>query len=55
MNAPARSNPEATAVTKVIFGSAQQAAQAGPVRLGHSEVGGEKQLAGLIESLALRD
>jgi hypothetical protein len=55
MNASAGSNPEAAAVTEVIFGCSEQANQPGPVRLGRGEAGGEKELAGLVESLALRD
>jgi hypothetical protein len=38
MNAPAGPNPEAPAVTEVIFGGSEQATQAGPVRLGDGEV-----------------
>jgi hypothetical protein len=53
MNAAAGSNPEAAAVTEVTFGGSEQAAQARPVRLSHGEVGGEVELAGLVESLAL--
>jgi len=55
MNAPAGSNPEAAAVTEVIFGGSKQANQPGPVSLGHGEAGGEDELAGLVESLAVRD
>jgi hypothetical protein len=51
MDAMAGTNPEAAAVTKVIFPDAKQAAQAGPVGLGHGEMGGEGALAGLVEGL----
>ncbi len=40
MNAPARANPEAAAVTEVTFGGSEEAAQAGPMRLRHRQVGG---------------
>jgi hypothetical protein len=53
MNAAAGSNPEAAAVTEVTFGRSEQAAQSRPMRLGHGEVRGEVELAGLVESLAL--
>ncbi|MGD0568511.1 MAG: hypothetical protein ABSA78_08895 [Candidatus Sulfotelmatobacter sp.] len=53
MNAPAGSNPEATAITEVTFGGSQKAAQPRPMRLGHGEIRGEVELAGLVESLAL--
>jgi hypothetical protein len=55
MNAAAGSNPEATAITEVTFGGSEQAAQPRPVRLGHSEIRGEVELAGLVESLAESD
>jgi hypothetical protein len=55
MNASAGSNPEAATVTEVIFGGSEQANQPGPVGLGHGEVSGEEELAGLVESVAVRD
>jgi hypothetical protein len=55
MNAPAGPNPEAAAVTEVIFRGSEEATQAGPVGLRHGEAGGEIELAGLVESLAERD
>ncbi|HEV3308054.1 MAG TPA: hypothetical protein VGZ91_16560 [Candidatus Sulfotelmatobacter sp.] len=53
MNAAARANPEAAAVTEVIFAGAEEAAEAGPVAIGDGEVGGQKALAGLVEGLHL--
>jgi hypothetical protein len=55
MNAVAGANPKAAAVTEVISGGSHEAAQTGPVGLGHGEVGGEIALAGLVEGLAVRD
>jgi hypothetical protein len=55
MNASAGLNPEAAAVTEVIFGGSEQANQARPVGLGHGEAGGEIELSGLVESVAVRD
>jgi hypothetical protein len=55
MNAAAGANPEAATVTEVTFFSSEQAAQAGPVGLGHGEVGGEIALAGLVEGVGMRD
>ncbi|MGB6478810.1 MAG: hypothetical protein WBF15_06940 [Candidatus Sulfotelmatobacter sp.] len=40
MNAPAGSNPEAAAITEVIFGGSEQANEPGPVRLGHAKISG---------------
>ena len=54
MNSVAGTNPEAAAVTKVIFGGSHEAAQARPVRLGHGELRGEIALAGLVEGLCGR-
>jgi hypothetical protein len=55
MNATAGANPEAASITEVTFGSSEQAAQAGPVSLSHGKGGGEITLAGLVESLTVRD
>src|SRR5579863_1566457 len=51
MNAAAGANPQAAAVTEVIFAGAKETAEAGPVGIGHGEVGGQKALAGLVEGL----
>jgi hypothetical protein len=55
MNAPARPNPESAAITEVILGDSQQAAQSGPVRLRYRKISGEIELAGLVESLTVWD
>jgi hypothetical protein len=54
MNATAGTNPEAGTITEVIFFGSEQAAEASPVSLGHGEVGGEMELAGLVEGLTAR-
>src|SRR5579863_511393 len=51
MNAVAGANPEATAITEVMFASAKEAAQAGPVSLGYREICSQDSLAGLVEGL----
>src|SRR5579863_9783471 len=54
MNAMAGDNPEAVAVTEVISSQAEQAAQAGPMRVGDGEGGGEIGLPGSIKGLPSR-
>src|ERR1700739_706080 len=53
MNAMAGNNPEAVAVTEVMVGPTQQAAEAAPVGVGDGEGGGEIRLPGSIEGLPL--
>jgi hypothetical protein len=55
VNATARANPESTTIAEVILGGSDQAAQAGPMRLSHSQVRGKIALARLVKSLAVRD
>ena len=52
MHATAGANPEAAAVTEVIRGGSEEAAQTGPVSLGHGEMSSEEALAGLVEGVA---
>jgi hypothetical protein len=52
MHATAGANPEAAAITEVIRGGSEQAAQTGPVGLGYGKVSGEKALASLVEGVA---
>src|SRR5579863_5582447 len=53
MNAVAGDNPEARTVTEVIRPQPKQAAQPGPVGVGHGEGGGENCLASLIQHFCL--
>jgi hypothetical protein len=55
MYASAGANPQAATGTEVMFGGAEEAAQAGPVGFGDGEVGGERVLAGLVEGLGGRE
>jgi hypothetical protein len=51
MNAMAGANPEGGAITEVIGGEADQAAQAREVSIGNCNVGCEVKVAGLVEGL----
>src|SRR5579863_217908 len=53
MNAVAGDNPEARTVTEVIRPQPKQAAQPGPVGVGHGEGGGKNRLASLIQHFCL--
>jgi hypothetical protein len=55
MYAVAGTNPQAVTVTEVTWRHSEKASQAGPVSFRYGEIGGEVELAGLIESLAERD
>jgi hypothetical protein len=54
MHAPTGTNPEASAVTEVMWGNADETAKAGEVGLGDGEVGGEGEAAGAVEGLGHR-
>lgn len=54
MNSAAGTNPEAGAITEVMFANADQAAQARPVTIGNGDVGCEINVASLVEGLGAR-
>ena len=54
MNAMGGDNPEAVAVTEVMGIETQQASEAGPMRVGNGEGGGQERPSSLIKGLASR-
>jgi hypothetical protein len=51
MYSAARTNPQATVVTEVIWGDSEQATQAGPVGFCYGKFCGEKELASFVKGL----